>query len=86
MDLNCDICCEGYNINDRKPMTVIPCGHTFCLNCLEELKKCEYMCPNDRERITNEKPNYALLNLLNAKRSSFKSIENFVKLLVIKIN
>ena len=68
--MKCNICFEDYNIINRKPMIVIPCAHTFCLNCLDELKKHDNKCPNDREIIINQKPNYALIDLLNSNSST----------------
>ena len=70
--MKCDICFECFNTNFRKPMTVMQFGHTFCLKCLDNLKNYEYKCPKDREPITNQKPNYALLDLLNSSNLARK--------------
>ena len=70
MDLNCKICLEDFNNSNHKPIIVMQCGHTFCLECVKQLKKQEFICPNDREPITNQKPNYALLDFLNFKDSN----------------
>ena len=70
MDLNCKICFEVFNTSNRKPIIVMLCGHTFCLECVDKLKKQDFICPNDREPITNQKPNYALLDFLNSKDSA----------------
>ncbi len=31
---NCKICYENYNDNDRTPILLFPCGHTFCKSCI----------------------------------------------------
>jgi hypothetical protein len=64
--MNCKICYEDYNISINKPMIVVPCCHTFCLNCLNRIKlQIEDLCPICRNQITLDKPNYAILELLN---------------------
>ena len=66
MNPRCEICFESYNLNERLPITVMQCGHTYCLLCLSDLQKFDHRCPKDREPITNQKPNYALIDVLNA--------------------
>lgn len=34
--LHCTVCTEKYNESDRRPK-VLCCGHTFCMECLQEL-------------------------------------------------
>ena len=66
MNLTCDICFNNYDSDERKPITIMQCGHTYCLICLNHLRIYDYKCPKDREQITNQKPNYALLDLINS--------------------
>ena len=34
--MNCVVCWESYNIENRKPY-VLNCGHTFCFTCLQDV-------------------------------------------------
>lgn len=45
----CQICCECYNT--ERQSRVLPCGHTFCLSCLQDLlhtSPSALVCPNCR--------------------------------------
>jgi hypothetical protein len=66
MNPRCEICFENFNLTHRQPITVMQCGHTFCLKCLEHMQQFDHRCPKDREPITNQKPNYALIDVLNS--------------------
>ena len=50
---NCSICNQMYN-NDRIPLILISCGHTYCRECLDSLlnEKNEINCPECKQ-ITN---------------------------------
>jgi tetratricopeptide (TPR) repeat protein len=62
----CEICFETFNKEEHKPMSLIPCAHTYCFECIEQLKeKAEYNCPSCRISISDVKPNYALINMLD---------------------
>ena len=44
-DITCCICEEVYNVLEKKPL-VLPCGHTFCRSCLQQLKsRNDEICP-----------------------------------------
>ena len=44
-DLTCCICKDVYNFLEKKPL-VLPCGHTFCRSCLQQMKSRNYkICP-----------------------------------------
>lgn len=73
--MNCDICFEFYNKDERRPMTILPCTHTFCYQCLNELKKLKYKCPKCKKHITNEIPCYALLNLMDMKSDVYSEFK-----------
>ncbi|KAK3907581.1 Roquin-1 [Frankliniella fusca] len=44
--MECKICCEGFDQAARVPKTVVPCGHTACLQCLHRCERRE--CPTCR--------------------------------------
>ena len=63
--MECKICFEKYDQQLRKPVS-INCGHSFCKTCLSSLKVSNsYACPTCRQSITNEQPNYTVLDLLD---------------------
>lgn len=73
----CKICLIEYNSTNQKPITLMLCGHTFCLNCVNQLKTLkEYICPTCREEIISEKPNYALLDTLEQSGKSYETEKN----------
>ena len=46
----CGICFKPYNHNDKKPMT-LPCGHSFCLECVAKLSQHSVIkCPYDKRQ------------------------------------
>lgn len=64
--MNCKICFENFDLNEHKPMVMIPCGHTVCQKCLERIKQQTLdVCPTCRIQITLDRPNYALIDLVN---------------------
>lgn len=64
--MNCKICYEKYDKENHKPITLMPCGHSLCTNCLVELKK-QFLviCPACRNAVSCDKPNYDLIDLLD---------------------
>jgi len=64
----CQICYKQYNHSDKKPLS-LPCGHTFCLECLRQLNKHSIIkCPFDKiahHQVADNLPvNYAVLTVL----------------------
>lgn len=62
----CPICKNIYT-TDRKPYVLQPCGHGLCKDCVKGLRdhdgeNCK--CPQCREVIIEEKPNYELIELI----------------------
>ena len=44
----CGICFKAYNHQDKKPLS-LPCGHSFCLECMKKLWKHQMIqCPYDK--------------------------------------
>ena len=50
--MECQICAEMFNQDRRKPVTLLPCGHSLCQSCLIHWNR--YRCPFCRQ-IFNEK-------------------------------
>ena len=44
--IECSICFNAYDLQDRTPYSLVPCGHTFCDMCIANISNRE--CPNDR--------------------------------------
>ena len=64
----CGVCFKSYSHNEKKPLS-LPCGHTFCLECLRQLNKHALIkCPFDKiahHVIAENLPvNYAILTAL----------------------
>jgi hypothetical protein len=66
--MSCPICFERYNTNDRKPLTLQPCGHTLCQVCKLKLRSTE--CPTCRTQFTSETPNFALMEVMEQMSKS----------------
>ena len=62
----CPICKNIYT-TERKPFVLQPCGHGLCKDCIKALRDHEgenCKCPQCRETIIEEKPNFELIELL----------------------
>lgn len=35
--LSCKLCSKNYNNDSLRPMALIPCGHTYCSQCIDKL-------------------------------------------------
>ena len=46
----CSLCCELYDENKRKPLVLVPCGHSLCKVCAHQLVVNE--CPFCRIEIS----------------------------------
>jgi len=75
----CNICFEKYDKSFRQPIILMFCGHTFCSQCINELKQQKYLCPTCRETIVREKTNFALLEALDDLETSHLSQEQMEK-------
>ena len=70
----CQICYRGFNHTDKKPLS-LPCGHTFCHECLTKLNKHGIIkCPFDKGAhhcmVDNLPVNYTVLTALPMNSSS----------------
>ena len=53
-DITCCVCEEVYNLEERKPL-LLPCSHTFCRSCLQQLKSTNNeLCPVCRASWTGQ--------------------------------
>jgi hypothetical protein len=73
----CKICCYAFNQTTRYPM-VLPCGHTFCKHCANELESSSKLCPLDRRPFTDPMPNEQLAQLIESCKLN-KNIEGLFK-------
>ena len=70
-DLNCDICFDSLN-EDSKCPRIIPCGHTFCHECISKFIKEKSPCPSCNRKIKPTQiehvpKNYFVLSLIQNK-------------------
>lgn len=62
-EFKCEICMEDFDSINRKPNSLVPCGHTFCIICLEHIGSSK--CPTCRSDFTNFIPNWEIIKRLN---------------------
>lgn len=56
--LTCPVCLDKYNQTKRRPMVLVPCGHTICNSCYGKLTVNN--CPIDRGNIQSTVVNHCL--------------------------
>lgn len=59
---DCELCIENYNNYDKRPFSLVPCGHAVCLSCINNLQK--PMCPFCRSKYENKIPNWEIIKRL----------------------
>lgn len=59
----CEICLNNYDSLSRKPYSFYPCGHTFCIDCMNKMKA--NTCPTCRTPFQSKIPNWEILKRLN---------------------
>ena len=70
--MECSICEENYNENEKKPYLLSPCGHCFCLSCTDQL--IDRSCPMCRTYVESKTLNRGLLDLLNGSKMRPKTV------------
>lgn len=60
----CEICLINYDAINRKPYSLVPCGHTFCIMCMNEMQTNN--CPVCRANFSNKIPNWEILKRLKS--------------------
>lgn len=86
--MNCKICYNAYDHSIRKPF-MLSCPHTFCLSCINELKR--NSCPTCDNEIKYKNPNIALLSLIpeslyDQLKAEFEKTLNEITEMKIEIN
>lgn len=72
----CPICMELYT-KDRVPCTIL-CGHTFCRECISQIKKgTKFTCPLDKQIqvLTQINPNYDMLHMIDQAGSTLTTLK-----------
>ena len=66
--MDCAVCFNKYDNDKHKPYSITPCGHCFCLTCLNSLTNKK--CPVDRIDIENKIVNRGILDLITSPSSN----------------
>lgn len=61
--MDCSICNEFFDENEHKPYSLNPCGHYFCIKCIQSLTT--RSCPKCRCNMQSTTVNFAILDMLN---------------------
>ena len=73
MEVTCPICYDHYNDKDKIPR-ILSCGHTFCQNCLMDLRTSNILtCPTCRTYFSPDVKqlikNFTILDCLNSEKA-----------------
>lgn len=60
----CEICLINYDTMSHKPYSLVPCGHTYCIECLNKMTS--NSCPSCRCLFQNKIPNWEISKRLNS--------------------
>jgi hypothetical protein len=80
--MDCAICFNKYDNDKHKPYSIAPCGHSFCISCLNRIESSltAKKCPVDRTEIENKVINRGIMDLITSPSSNkTKSILNSLK-------
>ena len=66
--MDCAVCFNKYDNEKHKPYSITPCGHCFCLQCLNSLTNKK--CPVDRIDIENKVVNRGIMDLITSPSSN----------------
>lgn len=80
----CELCIDGFNQYDRRPITQVPCGHTICLKCLNKLEINRSQCPFCRVEVEQKIPNWEIIKRL--PKPSVPLIYNQIKVKLEKFS
>lgn len=68
----CPLCCNSYSTKGTLEPKVLPCGHTFCANCIQEIKPAPKKrgesgkCPNCNKSFDTYTTNYTVISLMDS--------------------
>ena len=60
--MDCDICFENFDYSEKKPLLLLKCAHTMCLECVTSLV--EKKCPSCSSVIEDTQTNWSILKLV----------------------
>ena len=66
--MDCAVCFNKYDNEKHKPYSINPCGHCFCLQCLNSLTNKK--CPVDRIDIESKVVNRGIMDLITSPSSN----------------
>lgn len=82
----CPVCLNNYS-HDVKPVVLQPCCHGCCSNCVAEYRRIsedndeeDITCPQCREIVIEEKPNYDLIEMIPDQRKHEYWTEKLIEL------
>jgi hypothetical protein len=61
-DFVCEVCLNNYDTMIHKPYSLVPCGHTYCIECLNRITR----CPSCRIEFQDKIPNWEISRRLNS--------------------
>ena len=71
--MECEICLETFSYS-CKPYSLYPCGHSYCMMCLDRLEKQE--CPKCKNEIKDKQVNFSLLILVSDIPKKLNDLED----------
>ncbi len=77
-DFVCEVCLNNYDTMTHKPYSLVPCGHTYCIECLNRIIR----CPSCRIEFQDKIPNWEISRRLNpatAPSAPVKSKNSYAK-------
>lgn len=76
--LLCNVCYDNFDEIDHRPLTLVPCGHTFCDFCVSNLT--ETYCPTCKTYFEQKVPNWTVLAILPkpTRDTIIKSVQRLV--------
>ena len=80
--MECCLCNEIYDENQYKPYSINPCGHHFCLKCINNLKS--KSCPYCRGVIKSKTLNRGILDMMKSKEKLLTDEPNRKRIKLLK--
>jgi hypothetical protein len=81
---NCDLCFINFNTSNNKPYSLYPCGHTFCLECINKLKYNK--CPIDREQFDGKAPNFWIIKNMPKENLPAETVNEEIQRCQLKLD